>query len=137
MVAPERPVRSQGGFVELGLPLSRIFGANPAGRNAGWSLYGTYGEDQARARDIDRAGGTRHASDMLVGTVNYRMNRWVSFSYEQSLYTTHANPELPLPLYPRGTVAGMERRAGRGRAGVLLLGQGQTRPRRRAMSSSG
>ncbi|HEY1809049.1 MAG TPA: hypothetical protein VGG42_10840 [Acidobacteriaceae bacterium] len=99
VVAPERPVRAEGGFVQLGLPLSRIFGANPAGRNAGWSLYGTYGEDQARARDIERAGGTRHASDMMAGTLNYRMNRWVSFSYEESLYTTHANPELPLPLF--------------------------------------
>jgi hypothetical protein len=99
VVAPERPVRAAGGFVQLGLPLSRLFHANPAGRNAGWSLYGTYGEDQARARDINRAAGTRHASDMLVGTLNYQINRWVSFSYEQSLYTTHANPELALPLF--------------------------------------
>ncbi len=99
IVAPERPVRAEGGFVQLGLPLSRIFHASPAGRNAGWSLYATYGEDQARERDINRAAGTRHASDMMVGTLNYQMNRWVSFSYEQSLYTTHANPELPLPLY--------------------------------------
>lgn len=99
VVAPERPVRAAGGFVQLGLPLSRIFGAHPGGRNAGWSVYGTYGEDQARERDINRAGGTRRASQMLVGTVNYQMNRWVSFSYEQSLYTTHANPELTLPLF--------------------------------------
>lgn len=99
VVAPERPVRARGGFVELGLPLSRIFRANPAGRNAGWSLYGTYGEDQARQRDLKRAAGTRHASDMLAASLNYQMNRWVSFSYEQSLYTTHANPELPLPLF--------------------------------------
>jgi hypothetical protein len=99
VVAPERPVRAEGGFVQLGLPLSRLLRANPAGRNAGWSVYGTYSEDQARARDIDRADGTRHASSMLAGTLNYQMNRWVSFSYEQSLYTTHANPELPLPLF--------------------------------------
>jgi hypothetical protein len=79
--------------------LSRLLRANPAGRNAGWSVDGTYSEDQARARDIDRADGTRHASSMLAGTLNYQMNRWVSFSYEQSLYTTHANPELPLPLF--------------------------------------
>lgn len=99
VVAPERPVRAAGGFVQAELPLSRLFHASPAGRNAGWSLYGTYGEDQARARDIDRCAGTRHASDMLVGTLNYQMNRWVSFSYEQSLYTTHASAEAPLPLF--------------------------------------
>ncbi|MFP5228869.1 MAG: hypothetical protein ACLGXA_14715 [Acidobacteriota bacterium] len=99
VVAPQRPVRAAGGFVQLGLPLSRIFSANPAGRNSGWTIYALYGEDQARARDIDRVGGTRHASSMTVGTLNYRFNRWVSFSWEQSLYTTHANPELPLPLF--------------------------------------
>ncbi len=99
VVAPERPVRAAGGFVQLGLPLSRLFRANPAGRNAGWSIYGLFSEDQAKARDIDRMGGTRHASNMAVGTLNYKFNRWLSFSFEQSLYTTHANPELPLPLF--------------------------------------
>lgn len=99
VVAPQRPVRAQGGFVQLGLPLSRIFNANPAGRNAGWSFYGLYGEDQAKTRDINHLEGTRHASSMMIGTINYKFNRWISFSYEQSLYTTHANPEQPLPLF--------------------------------------
>ena len=36
---------------------------------------------------------------MAVGTLNYKMNKWVQFSYEESLYTTHANPERPPPLY--------------------------------------
>src|ERR1041385_1599320 len=39
VVAPQRPVRAQGGFVQLGFPLSRIFDADPKGRNAGWSAY--------------------------------------------------------------------------------------------------
>jgi hypothetical protein len=104
VVAPERPVRADGGFVQLGLPLSRIFGADPAGRNAGWSLYGLYGDDQAKTRDIDRCAGNRRESTMAVGTLNYRLNKWVSFSYEQSLYTTHANPEQALPLF-RGVPA--------------------------------
>jgi len=99
VVAPERPVRAAGGFVEVGVPLSRIFNATPAGRMAGWSLYATYGEDQARARDIDHCAGTRHEGTMAIGTLNYKFNKWVSFSYEQSLYTTHANPEQPLPLF--------------------------------------
>lgn len=104
VVAPERPVRSAGGFVQLGLPLSRIFNANPAGRNSGWSIYGLFGEDQAKARDVNRADGTRHESTMMIGTINYKLNRWVSFSYEQSLYTTHANTEKSLPLF-RGVPA--------------------------------
>jgi hypothetical protein len=36
---------------------------------------------------------------MAAGTLNYSLDRWVSFSLEQSLYTTHANPEQPLPLF--------------------------------------
>lgn len=105
VVAPERPIRSSGGFAQLGLPLSRIFKANPAGRNAGWTLYALYGVDQAKTRDLLRLGGsTRRYSTMAVGTLNYSLNRWVSFSFEQSLYTTHANPEQPLPLY-RGVPA--------------------------------
>jgi hypothetical protein len=105
VVAPERPIRTVGGFAQLGLPLSRIFKANPAGRNAGWTMYALYGIDQAKTRDLLRLGGsTRRYSTMAVGTLNYSLNRWVSFSFEQSLYTTHANPEQPLPLY-RGVPA--------------------------------
>jgi hypothetical protein len=101
VVAPERPVRSEGGFAQLGLPLSRLFNARPGGRNAGWSLYALYGIDQAKTRDLNRLGasGNRRYSTMAVGTLNYSLNRWVSFSLEQSLYTTHANPEQTLPLF--------------------------------------
>jgi hypothetical protein len=104
-VVPERPVRAQGGFVQLGLPLSRIFNANPAGRNAGWSLYGLYGVDQAKSRDelhaAETDGGYRHASTMAIGTLNYKFSKWVSFSYEESLFTTHANTDagVSLPIY--------------------------------------
>jgi hypothetical protein len=101
VVVPERPIRTEGGFVQLGLPLSRLFNARPAGRNAGWSLYALYSVDQAKTRDLNSLGtsGNRRYSTMAVGTLNYSLNRWVSFSLEQSLYTTHANPEQPLPLY--------------------------------------
>ncbi len=103
VVAPQRPIRSEGGFVQIGFPLSRIFHADPAGRNAGWSLYAMYGIDQAKQRDIDKADATRQKGTMAVGTLNYKLNRWVAFSYEQSLYTTHFNQELPtLPLF-KGT----------------------------------
>ncbi|HTU51866.1 MAG TPA: hypothetical protein VMF56_14835 [Acidobacteriaceae bacterium] len=101
VIAPERPIRTEGGFAELGLPLSRIFHAQAGGRNADWSLYATYGVDQAKTRDLNRLGadGNRRYSTVAIGTLNYGLNRWVSFSVEQSLYTTHANPEQPLPLF--------------------------------------
>jgi len=112
VVAPERPVRASGGFAQLGLPLSRIFNANPSGRNSGWSIYGLYGVDQAKTRDLiqlahdpaqasaaSQAGLKRRYSTMAVGTLNYKMNKWTTFVFEQSLYTTHANPELTFPLF--------------------------------------
>ena len=102
VVAPELPVRARGGFAQVGLPLSRWFGMDPEGRNAGWSLYGMYGTDQANTNDLDKAapGGSRARSDMTVGTLNYKLNKWVSFSFEQSLYRTRANTAVPgRPLF--------------------------------------
>jgi hypothetical protein len=107
-VAPQRPVRSSGGFVNLGLPLSRIFNANPEGRNNGWTLYLHYGIDFARARDLRRfvgSGGSRAKSDLGAVTLQYKLNAWVTFAIEQSLYRTRAltgfNGATPiaLPLY--------------------------------------
>jgi hypothetical protein len=91
VVAPQRSVRSQGGFVNLGLPLSRIFGADPEGRNMGWSAYFHYGVDFAKARDVARLGanGTRHKSPVYAGTLYYKLNNWVTFAFEQSLYETY------------------------------------------------
>jgi hypothetical protein len=93
VVAPQRPVRARGGFAQVGFPISRWFGADPAGRNAGWSLYLMYGTDQANTDDLAHAApaGSRSRSDMSVGTLNYKLNKWVSFSFEQSLYRTRAN----------------------------------------------
>src|SRR6266567_8855 len=102
VVAPQRPVRASGGFINLGLPFSRIFGADPQGRNVGWSLYFHYGVDFAKARDVERfnPGGARHKSPLYAGTVYYKLNNWVTFAFEQSLYQTNAVPgatgELPL-----------------------------------------
>ena len=103
VVAPERPIRTDGGYAQLGLPLSRWFHANPAGRNGGWAIYGMYGVDQAKTRDLDRLGeASRRYSTMAVGTLSYALNRKVSFTLEQSLYTTHANQEMPLPTFKGG-----------------------------------
>jgi hypothetical protein len=103
VVAPQRPVRSSGGFVNLGLPLSRIFGADPQGRNMGWSLYLHYGLDFAKARDVERfnPGGARHKGTLAAGTLYYKLNNWVTFAFEQSLWETDAlpGPTGVLPLF--------------------------------------
>ena len=62
-----------------------------------------YGIDQAKTRDLDKFGGDRRYSTMAVGTLNYKLNKWVQFSYEQSLYTTHANPNEPLFTFKGNT----------------------------------
>jgi hypothetical protein len=111
VVAPEDPVRARGGFIQLGLPLSRWFGRDPEGRNAGWSLYALYGQDKANANDVAHLapsdcpagaadGCGRYRSNMYIGTLNYKLNKWVSFSYEQSLYQTVGNPYVPqFPIF--------------------------------------
>jgi hypothetical protein len=104
VVAPQRPVRASGGFVNLGLPLSRIFGADPQGRNMGWSLYLHYGVDFAKARDVRRFNSTafsRHKSPLYAGTLLYKLNNWVTFAFEQSLWETDALPTAAgdLPLF--------------------------------------
>ena len=108
VVAPQRPIRSQGGFLNIGLPLSRIFNADPKGRNSGWSMYFHYGEDFAKARDLRRtfgatSVGARHKSSMFAGTLYYKLNNWVTFGFEQSLYETDAIPGTsttqPFPLF--------------------------------------
>jgi hypothetical protein len=88
-VAPQRPVRGQGGFINLGFPLSRIFDADPKGRNAGWTAYLHYGYDQATARDARRFGG-RGRSDVLMSSLFYKLNNFVTFALEESLFRTRA-----------------------------------------------
>jgi hypothetical protein len=89
-VAPQRPVRQQGGFFNLGFPLSRIFHANPEGRNAGWSAYLHYGYDQALARDARRFAGPRGKGDLFAANVQYKLNSFVTFAFEQSYYRTRS-----------------------------------------------
>ena len=102
--APQRPVRTNGGFINLGFPLGRIFHADPAGRNAGWQLYLHYAFDQAKTRDVLKLGGNnRSKNDLAAGTLYWKMNNLVSFVLEESMYRTRiANPAGYLengPLY--------------------------------------
>jgi hypothetical protein len=84
-----QPIRGQGGFIQIGIPLSRVLHADPAGRDAGWTTYFTYGVDSAFARDVVRTGGngllrTDHASAQL----RYRLNKWMSFVQETTYLDT-------------------------------------------------
>ncbi len=100
VVAPQRPVRAQGGFIQLGFPLSRIFDADPKGRNAGWTANVYYGDDQATARDARRFGARGTRSDLFSGNLQYKWNQWVTFAYEQGYYRTRANNRSgALPLF--------------------------------------
>ena len=100
VVAPQRPVRAQGGFIQLGFPLSRIFDADPKGRNAGWTAYLYYGGDQAVARDARRFGGRGGRSDLFSGNIQYKWNQWLTFGYEQGYYRTRADSRTGLlPLF--------------------------------------
>ncbi len=100
VVAPQRPVRAQGGFVQVGFPLSRIFNADPKGRNAGWTAYLYYGDDQAVARDARRFGGRGDRSDLFSGNIQYKWNQWMTFAYEQGYYRTRADFRTGLlPLF--------------------------------------
>jgi hypothetical protein len=87
-VAPQRGVRTEGGFLNLGFPLSRIFKANPSGRNAGWSAYLHYSYDGVFARDARRFAGGRAKSDWAAANFLYKMNSVVTFMFEQSMYRT-------------------------------------------------
>jgi hypothetical protein len=100
VVAPQRPVRAQGGFVQLGFPLSRIFAANPKGRNAGWTAYLYYGGDQVLTRDARRFGARGSRSDLFSGNIQYKWNQWVTFAYEEGYYRTRADLRAgALPLF--------------------------------------
>jgi hypothetical protein len=89
-IAPQRPVRAQGGFLQLGFPISRLFDANPTGRNAGWSAFVSYGFDEALQRDARRFAPVRGRSDLFSGNIQYKLNSWVTFGFEQGYYRTRA-----------------------------------------------
>jgi hypothetical protein len=90
------------------LPLSRWFNANPHGHNAGWQLQFTLGKDQVNDRDLNNPGyvaayngGGTAPLPLLMGksaiaTLYYKLNSWVTFGFEQSIYATRAKDGLTL-----------------------------------------
>lgn len=86
-----RPIRGQGGFVEASFPLSRIFHADPEGRNSGWVLHLQYGTDRAKAEDTRRSGGNGLVrTDLDTASLTYKLNKWVTFVNELSYIDTKA-----------------------------------------------
>ncbi|MGA7687183.1 MAG: hypothetical protein WCA58_19380 [Terriglobales bacterium] len=106
VVAPQRPIRSFGGFINLGLPLSRWFNANPKGHNGGWQLYLDFGKDQVVDRDLNNPYYTANANTlsplplsmgkMAALSLYYKLNPYISFGFEQSIYATRLEDHLDL-----------------------------------------
>ena len=115
VIANQRPVRGQGGFINLGIPLSRLFDADPKGRMAGFTAYLHYGYDEAAARDVrqilgatlnpvgapaNQFGANRGRSDVAFASLQYKLNSFVTFAFEQSYFRTRAaNNSGFLPLF--------------------------------------
>ena len=96
-VAPQLPVRGTGGFIELGLPISRYFGANASSRKGGVDMNLHYGLDEAKARDVRQLGTTaapvsgvnaRDRSDGAFANIRFRYNRFLTYQFEQGYYST-------------------------------------------------
>ncbi|HEV8047742.1 MAG TPA: hypothetical protein VGP35_08425 [Terriglobales bacterium] len=119
VVAPQRAIRAYGGFIQLGLPLSRWFNADPKGHNAGWQLYFNHGLDQvvhadfAKAKDIGADGAGPYKSTLNAVTLFYRLNPWVQFGFEESLYSSYALPNDAGVFTPNTSVAGVPSRTWR------------------------
>jgi hypothetical protein len=119
ILAPQRSVRGYGGFVQVGLPLSRWFKANPAGRNAGWQLYFHSGldavnhSDFARAKGIGASGGGPWRSVFEAVSLFNKINSWCTFGYEVSLYSSYALPNAAGVYTSNTSVAGVPSRTWR------------------------
>jgi len=83
------PIRGQGGFAEASFPLSRIFHADPEGKNAGWAFHVLYGTDRAKADDARHGNGLTR-TDYETGNLSYKINKWVSFINEVTYMDTQA-----------------------------------------------
>ncbi len=96
VIAPEKPVRSFGGFAELGIPISRLLNASPTGHNAGWQIFLHAGKDQVVHSDLANP-NLIGVLPLLMGkmaavTVYYKFNPWCQFAFEQSIYATRLAP---------------------------------------------
>jgi hypothetical protein len=85
-----KPIRGQGGFGQLSFPLSRIFHADPEGRNSGWVFQVLYGTDMAKREDVVQSGGNSLIrTNTGMATLSYKLNKWVTFVDEVTYYQTN------------------------------------------------
>jgi hypothetical protein len=101
LILPQLPIRGKGGFTTIGIPLSRLFHANPTGRNAGWTLDLGYQIDQSKVLDLKQsrenvpgiwsANPFGYKNDWGRATLNYKLNSWVLIGFEEGYYRTRAN----------------------------------------------
>jgi hypothetical protein len=112
VIASQKPIQTFGGFIQLGLPISRWFNADPRGHNAGWQLHFTVGKDQVVARDQFASNGIGCAAadasatcsgglpmsmgKTAIATLYYKLNSWATFGFEQSVYGTRAFDHIDL-----------------------------------------
>jgi|HubBroStandDraft_6_1064221.scaffolds.fasta_scaffold11775_5 hypothetical protein len=104
VVAPQKPIRSFGGFLNLGLPISRWFDFDPKGRMGGWQVYLHIGKDQVVHRDLTNPNYAASANTlsplpllmgkMFAATLYYKLNPWCTFGTEYSIYATRLAPGL-------------------------------------------
>ena len=120
VVAPQRSIRGYGGFVNVGFPLSRWFKANPAGHNAGWTLYLHSGLDAVNHSDFARSkpitatsGGGPWRSTLQAVSLFHKLNNWCTFGYELSLYSSYALPDTAGVYTSATSVAGVPSRTWR------------------------
>jgi hypothetical protein len=96
VIVPQKPMRGFGGFVNIGLPISRWFNADPKGHNAGWQLYFHAGKDQAVHKDLINPNFSGQLpllmGKMFAATLYYKLNPWCTFGFEQSVYGTRLEP---------------------------------------------
>jgi hypothetical protein len=103
-IAPQKPIRSFGGFLNLGLPISRWFDADPKGRMGGWQVYLHIGKDQVVHRDLTNPNYAASANTlsplpllmgkMFAATLYYKLNPWCTFGTEYSIYASRLAPGL-------------------------------------------
>jgi hypothetical protein len=104
VIAPQKPIRSFGGFLNLGLPISRWFDFDPKGRMGGWQVYLHIGKDQVVHRDLTNPNYAASANTlsplpllmgkMFAATLYYKLNPWCTFGTEYSIYATRLAPGL-------------------------------------------
>jgi hypothetical protein len=102
VIAPQKPIRSFGGFLNLGMPVSRWFNANPKGRMGGWQAYVHIGKDQVVHRDLTNPNFSAGANTlsplpllmgkMFAATLYYKLNQWCTFGTEYSIYSSRLAP---------------------------------------------